>query len=233
MAPSLKTHWSRTKSMSPYGEASSVFTVGHIVNNKMPLNPSAVHIYKDGSCYAIPVEVPACCNSSISRTSRSRRRTGCFCRCSEGSNNRMELLACIRALQWIRSNDPWPGVSRVQILTDSRDVTDNITRPQRWRKNDWRNQHGEPRENWVLWKKFLSNYHKVGMVLVAVIRPYRKNIMQKGENRVDVFSEETNRYRESCYAFASPELARELHRPHGYRVRFNDETEISADSGNS
>jgi hypothetical protein len=27
---------------------------------------------------------------------------------------------------------------------------------------------------------------------------------------------------ESCYAFASTALAAELHRQHGYRVRFND-----------
>ena len=68
----------------------------------------------------------------------------------------MELLACIRALRWIRSNSPWPGVSRVQIMTDSLYVTDNIGRSRNWRKNDWRNQYDEPRENWTLWKEFLS-----------------------------------------------------------------------------
>src|SRR5439155_19864345 len=38
--------------------------------------------------------------------------------------NRMELLACIRALQWVRANAPWDGVTRVQVFTDSRYVKD-------------------------------------------------------------------------------------------------------------
>ena len=59
---------------------------------------------------------------------------------------------------------------------------------------------------------------------ISVIRPYRKAVMKNGENKVrfDVFSEETGAYTASCYAFASPALAAELHRQHGYRVGFND-----------
>jgi hypothetical protein len=58
----------------------------------------------------------------------------------------------------------------------------------------------------------------------AVIRPYRKNLLGGGEEKVrfDIFSEGTQTYVESCYAFASTFLAAELHRQHGYRVRFND-----------
>ena len=58
----------------------------------------------------------------------------------------------------------------------------------------------------------------------AVIRPYRKNILAKGEEKVrfDIFSEDSQSYVESCYAFALTDLAAELHRQHGYRVRFND-----------
>jgi hypothetical protein len=48
--------------------------------------------------------------------------------------------------------------------------------------------------------------------------------MRKGENKIrfDVFSEENRTYTESCYAFAPTALTAELHRQHGYRVRFND-----------
>jgi hypothetical protein len=58
----------------------------------------------------------------------------------------------------------------------------------------------------------------------AVIRPYRKNLLGGGEEKVrfDIFSKETQTYVESCYAFAPTVLAAELHRQHGYRVRFND-----------
>jgi hypothetical protein len=57
-----------------------------------------------------------------------------------------------------------------------------------------------------------------------VIRPYRKNLLGNDEEKVrfDVFSEDTQRYVGSCYAFAPIYLAAELHRQHVYRVRFND-----------
>jgi len=58
----------------------------------------------------------------------------------------------------------------------------------------------------------------------AVIRPYRKNLLGDGEEKIrfDIFSEDTQSYEESCYAFATTALAAELHRQHGYRVRFSD-----------
>ncbi|PYV68999.1 MAG: hypothetical protein DMG96_34940 [Acidobacteria bacterium] len=60
---------------------------------------------------------------------------------------------------------------------------------------------------------------------LAVIRPYRKNLLGGGEEKVrfDIFNEGTHVYVESSYAFASTDLAGELHRQHGYRVRFNDD----------
>jgi ribonuclease HI len=139
--------------MSRYRETSPVFTVGHIVNDKMPLDPHAVHIYTDGSCYRNPGGSSGCAAivqypEHLGRDDEQIVDFGC----SESSNQRMELLACIQALKWIRCNSPWPGVSRVQIATDSRYVKDNIVRASGWRKNDWRNQFGEPIENRDLWK---------------------------------------------------------------------------------
>jgi len=248
----------------------------------MQLDPRALHIYTDGSCYRNPGGNSGCAAivqypEHLGRDDEQILDFGC----SESSNNRMELLACIHALQWIRANSPWPDVSRVQIVTDSQYVKDNVFRAPSWRKNDWRNQHDEPRENRDLWKKLLSVYPKVGMTVnfewtagkktpvlknidkaaktsakrggndvdrgykpgvfarslvkgaasrfpangqLAVIRPYKKTLAGKSENKVrfDVFSEVTRAYTESCYAFASAVLAAELHRQHGYRVRFND-----------
>jgi ribonuclease HI len=202
--------------------------------------------------------------------------------CGESSNNRMELLACIRALQWVRENAPWNDVTRVQLFTDSRYVKDNLFRAREWKRNDWRNHHGEPRENSDLWNQLLSVQSKTGITVhvewspgkksqilkrvdkaakvaaqrggtdvdrgfkpgtvarsmvdgvamrfpargqSAAIRPYRKNLMGSGEEKVrfDVFSEEIQAYVESCYAYTEPTVAAELHRQHGYRVRFNDD----------
>lgn len=59
---------------------------------------------------------------------------------------------------------------------------------------------------------------------LAVIRPYRKNLLGHREEKVrfDIFCGESQTCVESCYAFASTNLAAELHRQHGYRVRFSD-----------
>lgn len=200
--------------------------------------------------------------------------------CAESSNQRMELMACIRALKWIRDNRPWDGVTRVIIVTDSRYVHENLWRAAVWKKNDWRNRHGEPKSNPDLWKDLLRARSKAGILVafrwalgkkspilkavdkaakfaaqcggpdvdrgynpgvvsrsmvkgaakrfpahgqIALIRPYRKNIANKGEEKIrfDTFSEE-GKFLESWYAFAEVRLAHNLHRQHGYRVRFND-----------
>jgi hypothetical protein len=51
----------------------------------------------------------------------------------------------------------------------------------------------------------------------------RKNFMNTGEEklRFDTLSEDGLSYIACYYAFATPERAAELHRQHGYRVRFN------------
>lgn len=248
----------------------------------MPPDPRAVHIYTDGSCYKNPGGKSGCAAivqypDHLGREDEQIVDVGC----GESSNSRMELLACIRALQWVRENAPWDGVARVQLFTDSQSVKDNFFRAREWKKNDWRNRHGEPRENPDLWNQLLSAHTKTGIAVhfewtpgkrttilkrvdkaakaaadrggvevdrgfkpgtvsrsmvkgaamrfpargkSTVIRPYRKNLMGRGEEKIrfDVFSEDTQTYVDSCYAFASPALAAELHRQHGYRVLFND-----------
>ena len=247
----------------------------------MPLDPRAIHIYTDGSCYRNPGGSSGCAAivqfpEHLAKEDEQIVDFGC----SQSSNQRMELLACIKTLKWIRSKSPWPGVSRVQIVTDSKYVKDNIPRAPSWRKNDWRNLQNEPRENVDLWKSLISAYQKVGIPVhfewttgkkspvlkaidraaksaarrggadtdrgfkpgtvsrslvkgtatrfpasgqSAVIRPYRKTVMRKGENKIrfNVLSEESGTFVESCYAYATPTVTAELHRQHGYRVRFN------------
>jgi ribonuclease HI len=248
----------------------------------MPLDPHAIHIHTDGSSYGNPGGESGCAAivhypDHLQREDEQVVDFGC----EESNNNRMELLACIYALKWVRENAPWEGVGRIQVVTDSRYVKDNVLRAREWKKNRWMNRHDEPMENWDLWKRFLSAHSKTGIVVhlewapgkkspiqksvdkaakraaerggidvdhgykpgavarsmvkgpatkfpargqSAVIRPYRKTLMQEGENKIrfDIFSEGTQRYVESSYAYAPPTLTGELHRQHGYRVRFNE-----------
>lgn len=247
----------------------------------MQLDPHAMQIYTDGSCYQNPGGASGCAAvahypDDMEREDEEIVDFGC----AESKNNRMELLACIRTLRWIRENAPWPGVSRIQVVTDSLYITENIARARTWKKNDWRNQYGEPKENWDLWKQFISAQQKVRMRVsfewtagkkspilkrvdkaakaaakrggtdvdrgysggqvarsmvkgaatrfaasgqTAVVRIYRKSVMARDENKVrfDVLADDLRSYVTSCYAYASPEMASQLHRQHGYRLRFS------------
>ena len=252
----------------------------------MSPDPRAIHISTDGSCYKNPGGRSGCAaivHYPDHLRSREDEQIVDF-GCEESSNNRMELLACICVLRWIRENKPWKSVTRVQVFTDST-IRQRESVPCRgMEENHSAKPAREPRENSDLWKQLLSAQAKTGMAVhfewtlgkkspvlkrvdkaakaaanragpeidrgykpgaivrsmvegtatrfpakgqSAVIRPYRKNLLGGGEEKVrfDIFSEGTQIYVESCYAFASTALAAALHRQHGYRVRFNDNSQ--------
>jgi ribonuclease HI len=91
----------------------------------------------------------------------------------------MELLACIKALEWVRKNAPWRGVNRVQIVTDSIYVRENLGRARGWQKDDWRNLHGEVKENPDLWKQLLSARTKTGIRVDVHWQPGKTSHMSK------------------------------------------------------
>ena len=103
------------------------------------LDPHAIHVYTDGSCYKNPGGKSGCAAVVEYPDHLQRDEEQIFdFGCSESSINRMELLACIRALQWIRQHAPWDGITRVQILTDSQYVTSNLYRAREWKKNGYK-----------------------------------------------------------------------------------------------
>lgn len=81
----------------------------------------------------------------------------------ETTNQRAELLACIRALEWIRENAPSYGHPRAVIYTDSLYICENYKRVPTWKKEGWRNRHGRPVENEDLWKKLHTCLAKTGV----------------------------------------------------------------------
>jgi ribonuclease HI len=249
----------------------------------MYLDYRALHIFTDGSAIDNPggrggIAVIVRFPDHLARD----EEVVCEIGYTESTNNRMELRACIKALEWVRKNKPWKDVTRVQIVTDSQYVADNVGyRALCWKKNKWRNSSGEPKENSDLWKKLLSARQKaeiyvdflqtkgkkseilrkvdriskqardggmevdhgyqpgtISRSLVtgsakrfpargqeASVRPYRKTIMRTGEEKIrfDTLSEDGRTYVGCFYAFASAEMAAELHRQHGYKVRFSDD----------
>ena len=64
------------------------------------------------------------------------------------TNNRMELMAAISALEWLTRK------SRIRVHTDSTYVKNGITQwIVRWKKNGWRTAAKKPVANVDLWKR--------------------------------------------------------------------------------
>jgi ribonuclease HI len=123
----------------------------------MSLDPHALKIYIDGSAFHNPggaggvaawIEFPIDWNMLDEQLFQEGFQ--------ETTNNRMELVACIRAFEYVRDQGRDVGVERVQIVTDSQYVRDGYYLVDRWRKNGWRNLDGRPVENRDLWKRLLT-----------------------------------------------------------------------------
>jgi ribonuclease HI len=146
----------------------------------MALDPRAIHIYTDGSCYQNPGGDSGCAAivhfpDHLGLTDEQIVDFGC----DESSINRMELMACTEALRWVCQNGPWTDVTRVLIITDSQYITQNTFRAQGWKRNGWRNAHGEWKFNSDLWDKLLKLQVKVSKL---GIRP--EFVWQKGKKTV-------------------------------------------------
>ena len=67
------------------------------------------------------------------------------------TNNRMELMAAIRALEALKKP------CRVKLSTDSRYVMDGLTKwIHGWRKNGWKTADKKPVKNAELWQRLLD-----------------------------------------------------------------------------
>jgi len=82
------------------------------------------------------------------------------------TNQRMELTACIRALEQIKS-----GKFDVEVYTDSAYLVNCMQKKwyAAWQRNGWRNAARKPVENRDLWEKLLSliSLYKVRFIKVA------------------------------------------------------------------
>lgn len=68
------------------------------------------------------------------------------------TNNTMEMIAVIKALNWIKSNGYNPADHRIYVYTDSQYVQLGITEwLANWKRNNWRNASRKPVKNKELW----------------------------------------------------------------------------------
>lgn len=80
------------------------------------------------------------------------------------TNNRMELTACIQALEALKQT------CRVQLYTDSAYIVNCFKQQwgKNWKKNGWRTVKGTPVENRDLWEKLfkLNDMHNIEWIKV-------------------------------------------------------------------
>jgi ribonuclease HI len=122
-------------------------------------SPGQIIIYTDGGCTGNPgpggYGAVIIDGKSRSELAQGFRRT---------TNNRMELMACIAAL------DTLEAPADVMLYSDSRYVVNGISKgwARKWRANGWMRTKSEEAENADLWAKLLDlcDQHRVRFVWV-------------------------------------------------------------------
>ncbi len=106
-----------------------------------------VTIYTDGACSGNPG--PGGFGAVLEYGSSAKEISGGF---RKTTNNRMELLAVIKALDALKSR------CKVTIYSDSRYIVDAVNKgwARRWRANGWRRNKREKAVNPDLWGRLLK-----------------------------------------------------------------------------
>jgi ribonuclease HI len=144
----------------------------------MVADPHAVQISVDGSCF--PNEKRRSGYAGIVVYPDQTEREVVFQGFQESTINRMELAACIAAMDWVKEEGIGQCYSRVQIFSDSQYVVDGQVSAQYWQKAKWRNSAGRPVANWELWKEFLSSRSKAGVRIdICKVRNKSTSLLQR------------------------------------------------------
>ncbi|UKL13047.1 ribonuclease HI [Dissulfurimicrobium hydrothermale] len=112
-----------------------------------------IFIFTDGACSGNPG--PGGWGAVLKSGGHEKKLSGWS---SHTTNNRMELLAAIRALEAIKRP------SRIVMMTDSQYLKQGITEwIHLWKKRDWKTASGKPVKNSDLWKALdaLCNVHDI------------------------------------------------------------------------
>lgn len=86
----------------------------------------------------------------------------------------MELMSCVKALNWALETAPWKNVNRIYVVTDSQYLAHGRVSAPYWKQRQWRKQSGEPTANEDLWDKILKAIGKLSKIGIRVDIIYEK-----------------------------------------------------------
>ena len=114
----------------------------------------ALNIYTDGSSLRRPRRGGVAFRYIIINDAGNEEwQDECPAGYKEGTNNEMELMACILALRGIPTEMMTSAIDQIYIFTDSQYVRDYLYYAMKvWPANGWCNRDGKPIENVKLWK---------------------------------------------------------------------------------
>jgi len=110
-------------------------------------NYKSVTVYTDGACKGNPG--PGGYGCVLLCGDQRKELSGGF---AETTNNRMEIIAAIRALEHLKRP------CNVELYTDSQYLVNTMTKgwAKRWRERDWMRTADEPAKNADLWTQLLD-----------------------------------------------------------------------------
>jgi ribonuclease HI len=107
------------------------------------MSPADVQIFTDGACSGNPG--PGGWGAILRFGAQQKELNGGE---AETTNNRMELMAAISALESLKRD------CTVELYTDSNYLRDGITKwIHKWRRNGWRTAEKKPVKNAELWRR--------------------------------------------------------------------------------
>lgn len=115
----------------------------------MPLSARHVVVHTDGGCIGNPGPGGHAAVLRMWRNGEMMKRTAITGREGHTTNNRMEMMAVIAALEAIK-----PGVCPITIVSDSQLVVKGMTEwLEGWKRKGWRSSQRKPVENRDLWER--------------------------------------------------------------------------------
>lgn len=112
--------------------------------NDQHISNETVTIYTDGACSGNPG--PGGWGALLQKPDKTKKMKG---GAAETTNNRMELMAAIKALE-VLADAP----RKVQLYTDSTYVRDGLTQwLPNWKANGWKTANKKPVKNMDLWQR--------------------------------------------------------------------------------